>query len=272
MTLDHIYNEDCFETMKLMPNGICNVILTSPFYNTNKKAGINRTLQNTSVKAGQYDYVRYDTFVDTMTNDEYCDFTVRLFEEFCKILSANGVVLYNINYGSENTDGMFRAINDVITRTDFTIADVIGWRKSTAMPNTCSPNKLTRIFEFVFVFCRKNELKTFHMNKKVISTRKTGQKMYESFYNLIEAPNNDEPCPYNKATYSSKLCEQLLTLYAPNFGVVYDPFMGSGTTAVACKRLGLHYIGSEISENQVKWAQERIERTSAAWLDLLLAE
>ena len=43
--------------------------------------------------------------------------------------------------------------------------------------------------------------------------------------------------------------------------LVYDPFMGSGTTAVACKKLGLRYIGSEISQNQVDWALKRIEES-----------
>lgn len=271
IALNSIYNEDCFDTMKKMPSGLCDVVLTSPFYNTNKKAGKGRTLDNTSVKEGQYDYVRYDVFVDTMTNDEYCDFTVRLFNEFDRVLSANGVVLYNINYGSENTDGMFRAVNAIIEQTDFTIADVIGWKKPTAIPNSCSSNKLTRIFEFVFVFCRKSEMKTFHMNKKITSVRNTGQKMYENIYNIIEAPNNDGACPFNKATYSSELCEKLLQLYAPTGGTVYDPFIGSGTTAVACKRMGLHYLGSEISENQVAWAQKRLSQT-VSWLDLLLAE
>ena len=70
-----IYNEDCFETMDNMPIGQVDIVLTSPFYNTNKKAGKNRTLKNTSVKEGQYNYVRYDTHVDNMTDEEYCDFT-----------------------------------------------------------------------------------------------------------------------------------------------------------------------------------------------------
>ena len=89
-TVDTIYNEDCFETMKIMPDGFCDVILTSPFYNTNKKAGKTRTLKNTSVKNGQYDYVRYDVHVDNMTNDEYCDYTVNLFNSFSRILSTGG--------------------------------------------------------------------------------------------------------------------------------------------------------------------------------------
>ena len=241
--------------MEKMPK--CDVILTSPFYNTNKKAGKNRTLENAT--SSGYAYVRYDTHVDNMTDDEYCDFTVRLFNAFDEVLKKNGVVLYNLSYGAENTEGMFRAVNDIITKTPFTIADVICWKKKSAFPNSVSPNRLTRIFEFVFVFCRESEKATFNMNKKITSIRKSGQKAYENIYNFVEARNNDGYCPYNKATYSSELCEKLLKLYAPTGGLVYDPFIGSGTTAVACKKLGLHYIGSEISEKQVEWANQRLE-------------
>lgn len=271
-----IYNEDCFETMGNVPIGQFDIILTSPFYNTNKKAGKTRTLTNTSVKAGQYDYVRYDTHIDSMTNEEYCDFTERLFLEFDRVLNLNGVVLYNINYGAENTEGMFLAINAILTKTPFTVADVIVWKKSNALPNSCSPNRLTRIWEFVFVFCRKTELKTFRCNKAVKSYRKTGQAAYENIYNLIEAKNNDETCPYNKATFSTDLCKKLLSLYAVGDKVtVYDPFMGSGTTAVACQDLGFDCYGSEISENQCRWARERLARcatqqTRSEWLDELL--
>lgn len=253
-----IYNEDCFKTMSDMPIGQIDVILTSPFYNTNKKAGRTRTLNNTKVKEGQYDYVRYDTHIDDLTDDEYTDYTVKLFDEFDRILNLNGCVLYNLSYGAENTEGMFKAINGIVTRTNFTIADVICWKKSNALPNSCSSNRLTRIWEFVFVLCRKNEMKTFYCNKRVTSYRKTGQAAYENVFNLIEAKNNDGPCPYNKATYSSELCERLLALYAPKNGWVFDPFMGSGTTAVACKKLNLNCIGSEISANQCEWANKRI--------------
>ena len=66
-----IHNEDCFVTMERMNPHSVDVVLTSPFYNTNKKAGKTRTLKNTKVADGQYDYVRYDSFVDDMTDDEY---------------------------------------------------------------------------------------------------------------------------------------------------------------------------------------------------------
>lgn len=255
-----IFNEDCQKTMQKLDPCSVDVVLTSPFYNTNQKAGKTRTLMNCKPK--HYDYVRYDKFVDNMSNEDYYEFTVGLFNGFGRILVENGVVLYNISYGAENTRCMFETVAKVIQDTDFTIADVIGWKKKSALPNNVSPNRLTRIFEFVFVFCRKNEMGSFHMNKKQVSVRESGQIVYENIFNFVEAPNNDEVCPYNKATYSSELCRKLLKLYCPENGTVYDPFMGSGTTAVACKQLGLHCIGSEISEKQVDWATDRINNTA----------
>ena len=262
MELNKIYNEDCFLTMEKMPIGMLSMILTSPFYNTNKKQGNGRTLSNTNPKG--YSYLRYDEHVDNMTDDEYCDFTERLFLEFDRVLNLGGVVLYNLSYGNNNRDGMYKAVNTIITKTPFTIADVICWKKKTALPNNCSPNKLTRIWESVFVFCRKTDIDTFYCNKPVVGERKTGQKSYGNIFNYIEAKNNDGSCPYNKATYSSDLCKQLLNIYCPKDGIVYDPFMGTGTTAVACKELGLSYIGSELSENQCKWANDRLLKVGDA--------
>lgn len=94
-----IRNESCIDTMQALPLHSIDIVLTSPFYNTNKKARKTRTLNNTSVASGQYNYVRYDTHVDNMTDEEYCDFTVTLFNGFDRILSENGSVLYNICYG-----------------------------------------------------------------------------------------------------------------------------------------------------------------------------
>jgi DNA modification methylase len=259
--MEIIFNEDCFETMKRFEeNGDkVNVILTSPPYNTGRP--------NTSEKARQHHEARYDIHMDTMTQDEYIDWTIRLFNEFDKILAKDGVILWNISYGSDGTvnkEGIglvWLVIADIIRKTNFVTADRIIWKKRSALPNNVSKNKLTRIVEDVFVFCRKDEYKTFQCNKEVSQVSKTGQTFYKNVYNFIEAPNNDGANKLNKATYSSELCEKLLTIYANDVNIVYDPFMGTGTTAVACKRLGINCFGSEISKDQVDFSYERLKNT-----------
>ena len=248
------YNEDCRKTIERLKsnNQKVDIILTSPPYNTNKKASKN------SKNIERREYVRYDSYIDNISNEEYIKFSKDLFNSFEYILSDNGVILYNLSYGAENTECLFLTISEILLETDFTLADVIVWKKLNAFPNNCSPNKLTRITEFVFVFCRKSEFLTFYTNKKVVSVRKNGQKMYGNYFNFIEAPNNDGGCELNKATYSSELCEKLLNFYAKPSATVYDPFMGTGTTAIACEKMGLSCIGSELSKDQVEYSKERL--------------
>lgn len=245
----NLYNESCLDTMLFMEDHSINVVLTSPPYNNSKKRGTWSKDQKT-----HYDI---DT-VDSMSDEEYIDFSVDLFENFDNILVENGVVLYNISYSTDKPDLIYKVISNVIDRTNFTIADTIIWKKSSALPNNMSVNRLTRICEFVFVFCRRTELKTFYMNKTVLSVRPNGIKQYNVYYNFVEAKNNDGSNKLNKATYSTELCEKLLAMYAPENGVVYDPFMGTGTTAVACKRIGLSCHGSELSADQVNFSLDRI--------------
>lgn len=251
-----VYNEDCLQTMKRISSvgGKVDIILTSPPYNTGRNGGsLERGIENHER--------RYDIYLEERSTDEYTDWTVDIFNHYDSILKKNGCILYNMSYGNENPEQMYLTIAEVLNRTNFTIADTIIWKKKSALPNNVSHNKLTRICEFVFVFCRKDEYKTFVANKKIKSQSKTGQNYYENIFNFIEAKNNDGANKLNKATYSSELCEQLLNIYAKPNAVVYDSFNGTGTTGVACIKLGLNYIGSELSEEQCKFSIERLNDT-----------
>jgi site-specific DNA-methyltransferase (adenine-specific) len=256
MTTHKIYNENCFDTLKRLSDEgkKVNVILTSPPYNTARCVNTERSREILNQ--------RYDIHFDNMTDEEYHSWTKDLFEEFDKVLEKNGVILYNISYGSENPNAMWEAV-EAIRSTNFMIADTIIWKKSSALPNNTSSNKLTRIVEYVFVICRKNEFDTFQANKATKSVSSRGQKYYENIFNFIEAPNNDGPCKLNKATYSSDLVLNLLNIYARSNDVVYDPFMGTGTTVIGCLKYNngdndIVCIGSELSEGQIEFAENRI--------------
>ena len=259
MSLQRIFNENCIDTMNKMLefDQKIDLILTSPPYNTGRPSNSERSRNNNEG--------RYDIHLDNMTQSEYCDWCVSLFNQFDKVLNQNGVILWNVSYGSDatvNTESIgliWLSIADIIRNTPFTVADRIIWKKKSALPNNVSKNKLTRIVEDVFVFCRKEEYKTFNCNKTVSSVGKNGQTFYNNYFNFIEAKNNDGTCKLNKATFSSDFCTQLLDLYANQDTIVYDPFMGTGTTAVACKRKDLTCFGSELSQEQVEFANKRLE-------------
>ena len=74
-----------------------------------------------------------------------------------------GCILYNMSYGTENVDLMYKTIFNIIDKTPFTVADTISWKKKNALPNSVSPNRLTRICEFVYVIVRKEEIKSFKL-------------------------------------------------------------------------------------------------------------
>ena len=163
-----IFNEDCFETMKRLKDGRIDVVLTSPPYNTARTCKTERSIKN-------YEN-RYDVHLDDKTDEEYIEWTVEMFNCYDRVLRDNATVLYNISYGNENPDVFWLVIAEIVKRTNFMVADCIVWKKNNALPNNVSHNKLTRITEFVFVFCRKSEYKTFNANKKVKSVSNTGQK------------------------------------------------------------------------------------------------
>ena len=62
------------------------------------------------------------------------------------------------------------------------------------------------------------------------------------------------------ATYPEALCERPILASCPEGGLVLDPFMGSGTTAVVAQRLGRHFVGVELSPAYARMARARIDR------------
>lgn len=242
-----IYNIDCIEWMQTAPKEI-DLVLTSPPYNTSR------------VGASDKYNSRYDTFQDFKSDAEYIDWTVKVFNGYDKVLKKNGCILYNLSYSSENSYLIWLLVADIIRNTSFTTADCIVWKKKSAIPNNRSKNKLTRICEWVFVFCRKNKIDTFYCNKKAISVvEKTGQINYENLFNYIEASNNDGSNELNKATFSTELAGKLLAMYADKGFTIYDSFMGTGTTAKAAIIQKMNYIGTEISQAQCSLAEKRLD-------------
>lgn len=129
--MKQINNEDCFNTIENIEKGGNKVglILTSPPYNTCRNS-TNSKLRDTY-------QTRYDIHLDNMNDSAYLDWTTRLFKGFDSILKENGVVLYNLSYGTDTVNTkedykpneiMYKVITKILDDTPFTIADTIVWK------------------------------------------------------------------------------------------------------------------------------------------------
>ena len=236
MEINVIFNEDNIITMGKMPDDFLSGIICSPPYNLASK------------RKDCYYNTGYAE-MDNLSPDDYLKLRVKEFTAFQRVLKKDAVILYNISHIHENPILPFQLINKVHNETQLTLADVIYWKKPNAIPFQTSPNKLSRIVEPIYVFVNKNALFNFKANKEISKiNNKTNQKFYKNYINYIEAKNNDGIITSLKATYSTDMVLKIMSIYFPVGSLIYDPFMGSGTTARACIQYGCDYIGSEIKE------------------------
>ena len=244
-----LYHGDCVEVMKkeLIPNNIkVDKVITSPPYNIWKTNAEDRG---------------YDLYKDNIPNEQYIEWTIDIFNCYDKLLNPNGCIAYNMSYGTGNPELMSLTIAEIIKRTNFTLADILIWKKLAAMPNHMSANKMTRICEFVYVFCRRNEYDTFTSNKQITSKSDTSNAVfYEVMYNFFVAANNSETQDLNKATFSVEFVNNIIDRYVLPTDVVLDNFNGTGTTLVACDGRGIKGIGIELSEAQCEYTVNRLKR------------
>lgn len=238
--LNQIFLEDNLLTMSKMPDKFVSGIITSPPYNLGTKR-----------KDCYYNNGYQDK--DNLSQEDYISIRVNEFKEFSRILKDDGVICYNISYHNENPILPTLLISEIHNQTDLTVADIITWKKKSALPFQTSPTKLSRICELIYVIVKKDRLHDFKTNKVVSSVnQKTKQKFYKNYTNMIEADNNDGIKSKLKASFSEDLVYKLFNIYYPQDSLIYDPFSGIGTTARACKKSGRNFIGSEINDEFYK--------------------
>jgi len=163
--------------------------------------------------------------------------------------------------------------------------DEIVWAKPNPMPESVT-DRTTKAHEFVFMLTKEprywydNEAikedaieagraytfttpyKIHGRNNGNPGTGNEGNGKYLSYdrrnkrsvWNIIA-----DPTPFaHFATFPQALIEPMILAGCPKDGVVLDPFMGSGTTAIVARRLGRHYIGSELNPEYAALANNRL--------------
>ena len=236
MEIDKIYNEDCLETMARIPDNSIDLIVTYPPYNkgfyANKNAKQSKVWNTLNGRK-----IAYDSFSDDMFPEDYEEWQKAVISECIRILKPSGSLFYN------HKDIIYKGL--IVPPKwvyDFKVRQQIIWdRQSSCM---IDPHYFMPANEWIY-WIVKDEKKVF-FDKEKSSFRTNIWRM-----NVDKNPH-PAPFPYIMAANIINCCSK-------EGDIVYDPFMGSGTTALASVKLGRQYIGSEISEKYVQMANEKIK-------------
>ncbi|MDW8296835.1 MAG: site-specific DNA-methyltransferase [Raineya sp.] len=252
MEINKIYCEDCLATMQKMPNNFVDFIITSPPYDD---------IRN-------YNGYRFEF--------------EKIAHELYRILKEGSVMIWvvadaTIN-GSE-TGTSFKQALYFKEQVGFLLHDTMIYYKNNPMPQT--GKRYHQHFEYMFAFS-KGSPRTFNPITEPTKYRgianmknrgKNGSLEYEKvlrttekkvgnvfFYSIGGGISTKDKIAYHHpAIFPEQLVYDQIYTWTNEGDLVYDPFMGSGTTAKVAQMMKRKWIGSEISAEYVKIAKIRLE-------------
>lgn len=237
---DVIYHENCLDTLSRLPDGSIDAVITSPPYNMNLRIRNGVYCSRQIVKELS---TKYDGFPDNIPIEQYYQFHKRVIEE---LLRVSNIVFYNIQIVTGSKRAFFKLIGDYSEN----IKDIIVWDKGNAQPAMAS-RVLNRQSELILVLQKEGAIS--RQFEKCNFERGTLNDIW-----LIKRGAKKGKSSYHGATFPEALVYKIITNFTNKGDLIYDPFMGTGTTAYVAKQLGRHYIGSEIVGTYVEICRERL--------------
>ncbi len=242
-TLDKIYNMDCLDLMKKIKDNSIDLIFADPPYNLSKS-----NFKIKFVKSGGADLSTNKGKWDILNNDDYEIFTKKWLQESFRILKENGSIWVAGTYHNIYTTGY------VMQKIGFEILNEALWHKSDATPNL-SCTRFVADHEN-FIWARKGKKHTFNYEKmKNIN----GGTQMRSIWTKGKTTGGKKIHPTQKPEW---LLERIIIATSNPKEIVFDPFMGSATTALVAQRLNRHFSGSEIDKDYYEKSLERLKNVN----------
>jgi site-specific DNA-methyltransferase (adenine-specific) len=234
--------------MKEIPDNSVHLMITSPPYNVSKE---------------------YD---DDLSLKEYLELLGQAFSETFRVLVNGGRACINVaNLGRKPYIPLSCHITQIMLGIGFNMRGEIIWNKaagaaaSTAWGSwqSAANPTLRDIHEYILIFSKGSYGRKKNSDSKDTITKEDFIEWTKSVWqmNPVSAKRIGHPAPFPE-----ELPARLIELYSFTGDTVLDPFMGSGTTAVAALKTGRNYIGYEINEEYIKLANARINKVDACSL------
>lgn len=252
MEINTIYCENCLETMSRMSDGFIDLTVTSPPYDN---------LRN------------YNGYIFDFES---------IAKELYRVTKLGGVVVWVVGdatvNGSETGTSFKQAL--YFKEIGFNLHDTMIWQ--TPGFSNPSSNRYHQVHQYMFVFSKDvvnrfnpiKDRKVINQSFGVISTRGRDGELVKSKkitnteitdgmrFNIwtINSTSNENPCKkiLHPATFPEQLAADHIYSWSNENDLVYDPFMGSGTTAKMAHIMKRNWIGSEISQKYVDLANKRL--------------
>lgn len=249
---------DCLDLMKDIYSGSIDLVVTSP----------------------PYDNLR--TYNDSLEWNE--SIWQAVIVQLKRIIKKGGVVVWIVNdatiNGSETGTSFKQAL--YFKKIGFNLHDTMIWQKSTAPFQ--HKNRYVSCFEYMFVFSKEKpntsnlirDRKNKHGGIQVRGTERQPNgktkkrteiqkskvvKEFGSRFNIWSINEVKSNTTNHPAVFPIELAQDHIKTWSNENDIVLDPFMGSGTTGVACKNLNRNFIGIEKDDKYFEIAKNRINET-----------
>ena len=232
--LGQVHQGDCIELMNQMPAASVDLIVTSPPYNIKNSTG-NGLKNGSGGKWPQAELIKgYANHDDAMPHDKYVAWQRDCLDAMMRVLSDDGAIFYNHKWRVQK--GLLQDRADIVD--GFPVRQIIIWQRNGGI--NFNPGYFLPTYEVVYLIAKPN----FRLAPKANAQGDVWQIPQES--------RNPHPAPFPLA-----LAQRCLD--STNAKVVLDPFMGSGTTAIAAENSQRKWIGIDVSEEYCDLARERIK-------------
>jgi site-specific DNA-methyltransferase (adenine-specific) len=251
------YLDDCLEGIKKLDSSSIDAIVTSPPYNLN---------------------IQYSKYKDNKPRQDYLNWLQSIFLECKRVLKDDGHLFVNMGYS--NVDPYVGMEVAFALRGDWELQNHINWVKSVHVNDKTSGHFkpinskrfLCPTWEHLFHFTKTGNVEIDRLSIGVkyeyYEANIRGNQTSQSKPNLrdkgnvwfipYETINSKDLRGKHPATFPVKLVENCLKMTGISKGIVLDPFMGTGTTAVAAVNLEWNFIGYEIDEDYLQFAKSRL--------------
>ena len=228
---------DALEIMRQMPDGCIDLVVTSPPYNLKNSTG-NGMKDGRGGKWANAALVNgYSHHNDNMPHDEYAKWQRDCLTEMYRLIKNDGAIFYNHKWRVQA--GLLQDRQDIVA--GFPVRQIIIWRRKGGI--NFNKGYFLPTYEVIYMICKKD----FVLAK--------GANSHGDIWEFTQEMKNIHPAPFPVG-----LIERIIS--STNAQLILDPFMGSGTTAIAAKKLSRHYVGIEISPEYIDLARSRLDEAT----------